>query len=80
MCEISGLTPSQLVRQLLHGTTIRQKPSAQLRELFVEVNRIGNNVNQIARKVNGNIGSKEDVAELQLLLHTIVKLVDGLGR
>ena len=47
-----GISKSAYLRRLIMGTTVRARPSGEIRELRVEVHRIGNNINQIARGVN----------------------------
>ena len=37
----------------------------------MEINHIGNNINQIARKANAGFATKEDVRELKFLMRTI---------
>ena len=46
-------------------------PPQELHDLYVEINHIGNNINQIARKANAGFATKEDVRELKFLMRTI---------
>ena len=48
----AGLTMREFLSRLIMGTQIRARPSGEIRELRVEVHRIGNNIHQIARGVN----------------------------
>lgn len=50
--EKCGLSKSVYLRRLIMGTEVKARPSEEIRELRVEVHRIGNNINQIARGVN----------------------------
>ncbi len=47
-----GLSKSVYLRRLIMGTPVKAKPSAEIRELRVEVHKIGSNINQIARSIN----------------------------
>ena len=40
-----GISKSAYLRRLIMGTPVRAKPSGEIRELRVEVHRIGNNIN-----------------------------------
>ena len=64
-CKQSGLSTSNLVRYLLRTMIIQERPSPDYRILCREVDRIGNNINQIAKRVNSfQTASSRDVAEL----------------
>lgn len=71
ICAVSGLPVSAAIREMIGGITIRQRPPQELHELYVEINHIGNNINQIARKANAGFATKEDVRELKFLMRTI---------
>lgn len=43
----------------------------RMKELQYELRKIGTNVNQIARKVNGDLGTRGDVEELKQYLRSI---------
>ncbi|MCC8181955.1 MAG: MobC family plasmid mobilization relaxosome protein, partial [Clostridiales bacterium] len=45
----SGLSASEVVRSSLAGIQLRERPPNDLGALYTEINRIGNNINQIAR-------------------------------
>ena len=64
LCAVSGLP-------LISGVTIRQRPPGELHELYLEINRIGTNINQIARKTNAGFATKDDMKELKFLMRTI---------
>ena len=51
-CEITGLTASSLVRQLLQGVALRPRPPDEYSTLLRELSAIGNNINQIAHWAN----------------------------
>ena len=69
-CGSSALSPV-CGRQLISGVTIRQRPPGELHELYLEINRIGTNINQIARKANAGFVTKDDMKELKFLMRTI---------
>ena len=71
LCTISGLPVSTVLRQLISGVTIRQRPPKELHDLYAEINRIGTNINQIARKTNAGFATKDDMRELLFLMKTI---------
>ena len=53
------------------GVTIRQRPPKELHDLYAEINRIGTNINQIARKTNAGFATKDDMRELLFLMKAI---------
>ncbi len=71
LCTISGLPVSAAIREMIGGITIRQRPPQELHDLYVEINRIGKNINQIVRKANAGFATKEDIRELKFLMRTI---------
>ena len=70
-----GLSKSGYLRKLLSGVPIRARPSPEICQLRTEINRIGTNINQITRKFNANLGSRDDVEECQRLLAEIYQLM-----
>lgn len=48
----TGFNASQLIRSLILHTEIKTRPPDEYPKLLRELSAIGNNVNQIARKVN----------------------------
>ena len=71
ICAVSGLPVSAVLRQLISGVTIRQRPPKELHDLYAEINRIGTNINQIARKTNAGFATKDDMRELLFLMKAI---------
>lgn len=47
-----GLSKSVYLRRLIMGTPVKAKPCSEIRELRVEVHKVGSNINQIARSIN----------------------------
>ena len=71
ICAVSGLPVSTVLRQLISGVTIRQRPPKELHDLYAEINRIGTNINQIARKTNAGFATKDYMRELLFLMKAI---------
>ena len=75
----SGLPVSAAVREMIGGVTIRQRPPQELHDLYVEINHIGNNINQIARAVNARgFASGEDIAAITAAQETIWNIAERL--
>lgn len=74
----TGLTTSELVRKLLNGCEVKQRRPQELGALYTEINRIGNNINQIARSVNAGIAKPEDARQAVFLLQKVHELVFAL--
>lgn len=72
LCKISGLGPTVLLRKLIGQVEIRERPNLDFRSLARAVDRIGNNYNQIAHKVNarGEV-TRADMEESRLLLREV---------
>ena len=47
-----GLTRTAYLRRLLSGYDLKPRPSTALEALRTEIHQIGNNINQIARRLN----------------------------
>ena len=47
-----GLTRTAYLRRLLNGYDLKPRPSAELEALRTEIHQIGNNINQIAKRLN----------------------------
>ena len=61
----TGFSQYKILRRLLDEAELKERPSADYRDLCRRMDRIGNNINQIARRVNTNRGANgRDVAEL----------------
>ena len=64
------------IRKLIMGVEIRPRPPDNILQLIREINAVGNNINQIARKVNTeNRVSQEQLNELFRLLGEIYREV-----
>ena len=79
ICAVSGLPVSAAVREMIGGVTIRQRPPQELHDLYVEINHIGNNINQIARTVNARgFASREDITAITAAQETIWNIAERL--
>lgn len=68
----TGLSFSALVRKMITGATLIERPDRDYRDLARSIDRIGNNYNQLVHRVNmtGKL-SKEDLQESEILLRSI---------
>ena len=76
LCKASGLTASAAVRKLIAGAKIQENKAKDMKPLYQEINRIGNNINQIARSVNAGIASREDAAYAVFLMKKVYELME----
>src|SRR5690606_31024452 len=58
--ERAGMSPSAFVRALALGKAVSAKPQGDARELIRQLNRIGNNLNQLLRHAPGMGDIAED--------------------
>ena len=52
LCRRTGLGSTRLLRQLITDTELQAKPAPELREALRAMDRIGNNLNQLAHRAN----------------------------
>ena len=72
-CKISGLTPSQYFQQIATTGRVAKRDCLKEKQLYLgQIGMVGNNINQIARKLNS--GEKVDIWMLHLLLKIEKKL------
>ena len=65
----AGLKMEPFIRKLIMGVDIRPRPSDSIAPLIREINYIGNNINQIAKKVNSENNATQ--AQLEEILHLL---------
>ena len=67
--ENAGLKMEPFIRKLIMGADIQPRPPDNVVQLIREINFIGNNINQIAKKVN----TENNVSQSQLeeILHLL---------
>lgn len=73
--QISGLSVSRIIRKWIAGEQLQPRRPEEVHELYVEINRIGTNINQIARKANAGFATKDDVRQLKFLMRAIEEKV-----
>ena len=76
LAQESGLSRSNVVRSCLEQTELRPRQPAEIGDLSREINRIGVNINQIARSVNAGIATRQDVKEALFLLRQVYLLME----
>ena len=76
ICDRTGLTASEVVRSALEGVHLKERPYSDIGRLYTEINHIGNNINQIARKMNAGLGTKSDVQEVRFLLRKVYEKME----
>ena len=81
--QASGLPLSAYLRKLILGESIQAAPSEELRRLRTEIHQIGNNINQIARRLNeGRVRGEQAVltgsekAEIRALAGLVFTIAD----
>ena len=76
LAQESGLSRSNVIRACLEQTEIRPRQPAEIGDLYREINRIGVNINQIARSVNAGIATAEDARQALFLLRQVYQLME----
>ena len=75
LAQESGLSRSNVVRACLEQTELRPCQPTEIGDLYREINRIGVNINQIARSVNAGIATAEDAKYSLHLLEQVYALM-----
>lgn len=70
-----GLSKSVYLRRLIMGTPVKAKPCSEIKELRVEVHKIGSNINQIARSINAGQESPELAQRALFLLSKVYEMM-----
>ena len=75
-----GLSKSAYLRRLIMNKPVKARPPEAIHELYVEINRIGTNINQIARNCNAGMTEPGSAAAQALfLLQKVYALMDGMA-
>ena len=76
-----GVRANCYIRDTVLGTVPRTRPNGATRELVVAVNRIGNNLNQLARVANenGNLPREAEFDAVREELMNVLARVLGIG-
>ena len=76
LTEASELKMEPLIRKLIMGQEIHQRPPAEMPELLRQMSAIGNNINQIAKVANSSkFVRQEDIKEIQKMQSDLWKAV-----
>lgn len=65
----AGLKMEPFIRKLIMGVDITPRPPSNIINLIREINYIGNNINQIAKKVNSE--NRVNQSQLEEILHLL---------
>ena len=77
LSHTSGTSFNQVIRKLIMGREIRQRPNADFAALVCSIDRLGNNVNQIAKKTNtNNAVSYADMKEVAAIMRGVRLEID----
>lgn len=78
MQDKSGLTVSELIRQLINGCTICEAPPVDFWELTKQIRYYGNNLNQISKRMN--LFGLPDVEAYQRNTDKVFSILDNLQK
>lgn len=70
----AGLSNGAFVRRAVQGLDVKEAPSADVSRLITELNRVGYNLNQIAKVANA-----QKLVDVPLLRKTISEVQDALN-
>jgi len=71
-----GLSRSAYLKRLILNKPVKARPTKDIQKLIGEINKIGSNVNQIARSVNAGIAAPEDAKRGLFLLEQVYEKLD----
>lgn len=75
--EVAELDRSKYLRKIAIEGFIIKRDFTQVEQLVYEINRIGNNINQVARRANEvDFAGKEDIKYLRKQLDTIYNQIE----
>lgn len=77
--DAAGLTDTELIRRLALQQPLNTIPAAN-REAIIELNRIGNNINQIAKGLNASALKPLDSEEAAKWLKKTQATIEAIGR
>ncbi len=79
LVERSGCSRYEFIRRLIMGAELKKVPDEDIRSLSRSVDRIGNNINQIAHLANARgYVEQGDLEEVRLLQKQIIAEVKGI--
>ena len=72
LSHLTGISHNHVLRKLIMDKEIRQRPDVDFLALVTAVDRLGNNINQIAKKANtNNAVSYADMKEVSSIMRKI---------
>lgn len=75
-----GLSKSVFLRRLIMEKEVRPSREKEINKLIAEINKIGSNVNQVARAANTGQLTKEQAQKLDFMLAEIYALLGKVAR
>lgn len=74
--KYSGITRSEYIRSLIKNGVVIHYEMQGIKDIMYELNKIGTNINQVARKVNENdIATYNEIQELKLQVEKMSELI-----
>ena len=70
-----GLTKRAFLFRLIECRPVKARPAQEIKDLRTEIHHIGNNINQIARRVNAGVARPEDAKRGLYLLDQVYELM-----
>lgn len=71
-----GMSKSAFIRSLIMGRKVKARPPEALQQLYVEINKIGVNINQIARNCNAGADPETSAKQVLFLLKKVYSLME----
>lgn len=69
----AGMNESEFLRSCIKGYKIREQPTKEIREFTRDISGIANNINQIARAVNGaRYIRNDDLEYINKIIHSFI--------
>ena len=77
-----GLSQQAFLRSLLHNTPIKEQPSADFHAILKSLDKIGDNINQIAAKANtlgfvDKVQYRKEIDKLERVIAELMRAVYG---
>ena len=76
----SGLTMTAVITKLILECEIHPLKTDELLKIYNELNHIGNNINQLARKANAGFASRDEITRALRMLDRVYELMYQLSQ
>lgn len=77
--EKTGISESAYLRELINNNSPQSREDLQqIKQLVYEINKIGENINQITKHVNSGFYSEHEKRKLFALMNTLVKYTEDI--